>query len=215
MSFLSRLERSLGWITIGNLPVYIVTAQAILYVWLMIHPGDVFLLRLDPGALIQGGQYWRLLTFLFIPPFTNPIFAFFFLYFLYICGTALENEWGSFRLTVFYLSGAVFALAAGFLVGGAIDGAFYLNESIFLAFAALYPEFQVHLFLIIPVKVKWLAWLAWAHIAFSVFTAPLILKVAIVLSIAHYFLFFGPRHVDAVRAFIRRQRYKRRGGDGW
>ena len=209
MNFLRRLERALGWITIGHLPVYIVTAQAIVYFWMMVNPGSGGLLVFDPVRIVYANEYWRAVTFLFVPPRMHPIFLFFFLYFLYLCGRSLEEEWGSFRLTLFYLVGALLSIGAGFLSGGLLNTAFYLNETIFLAFAALYPNFTVHLFLVLPVKVKWLAWFVWAHIAFSLFASPWPLKIAILLSITNFFLFFGGHYASEVKAWIRRKNFER------
>ncbi len=209
MNFLNRLERGLGWITIGQLPIYIVTAQALLYIWTMLNPEAGHMLVLDPAA-VRNGEYWRLLTFLFLIPFQNVIFTFFFLYFQYLCGVALEEEWGSFPLTLFYLTGAAGAIAASFLVGGNTQGAFYLNETIFLAFAVLHPNFTLLLFFIIPLKVKWVAWFTWARIALGLYGAPPIWKAAIIISLANYFLFFSKHHFDFVRDAWRSYQHRRR-----
>jgi hypothetical protein len=209
VNFLSRLERYFGWMAVGRLPVYIVAAQAVLYVWTLQNPEAMQWLTLDPYAL-QNGEYWRILTFLFIIPTQNPIFAFFYLYFQYLCGVALEDEWGSFKLTMFYLIGALSSIAAAFLVGGDVNGAFYLNETTFLAFAAINPNFTVLLFFIVPLKVKWIAWLLWARIIWTFIPLPLLWKVAVVLSLSNYFLFLGATHAGQIRDGIDRIRHKRR-----
>lgn len=210
MNFLNRLERTIGWVAIGHLPVYVVTAQAIVYLWMWQNPDAGPLLMLDPWAVLQGRELWRLLTFLFIVPFDSPIWAFFYLYFQYVCGVSLEQEWGSFPLTLFYLVGALGAMAATFLVGGNISGAFYFNDAIFLAFAALYPDFQILLFLILPIRMKWIAWFTWARIAWGFFSVPPIYKVAIFLSLIHYFLFFSRAHFLQVSDMFARYRHRRR-----
>lgn len=209
MNFLNRLERTFGWLAIGNLPIYVVSAQAILYLWTMLNPEAGHLLLLDPWA-VRNGEYWRLLTFLFVIPFQNVIFTFFFLYFQYICGVALEEEWGSFPFTLFYLVGAAGAIAASFLVGGNTQGAFYLNETIFLAFAALFPNFTLLLFFILPIKVKWIAWFTWARIAWGVWAVPGIWKIAILISLANYFVFFSKRHYDHLAGWVRLLKHRRR-----
>jgi len=196
--------------TIGHLPIYIVTAQAILYVWTMMNPEGAHLLSLDPTAIKYNHEYWRLLTFLFTVPSQNPLWAFLFLSFQYICGSALEEEWGSFPVTIFYLVGAIGAMAGGFIVGFDINSAFFFSESIFLAFAALFPNFQILLFFILPIKVKWIAWFTWFRIIFSIFGAPLLLQVAIVVSLSHYFFFFGPTHYEQVKSMIERVRHRQR-----
>ncbi len=83
-------------------------------------------------------------------------FIAFSLYFYYLIGTALEREWGSFWFDVYYFCGAIGTVIAGFITGSATN--YYLNMSLFFAFAALYPNFQVLLFFFIPIKIKWLAY---------------------------------------------------------
>ncbi|MFN0117633.1 MAG: hypothetical protein ACKVQC_04980 [Elusimicrobiota bacterium] len=211
MNFLNRLERKLGWLSIERLPMYVVTAQALIYIWGKMNPDNLHWLALDPQAIIYGHEYWRLITFLFITPLQNPLFAFFFLYLLFVYGEALEQAWGSFRLTLFFLIGAI-----GTMIGGlffqSYDGAFYLNTSIFLAFAAVHPDFQVYLFFVIPVKVKWLAWVTWAYFIYVLFLLPISAKMGLIVSLANYLLFFGKHHVEYTAQLIaqyrRRQRFK-------
>jgi hypothetical protein len=209
MNVLNRLERSLGWIAVGNLPVYVVSAQAILYIWNMVNPGQEALLTMEP-ARVMAGEWWRVLTFLFLVPFQHPLWTLLFLYFQFLCGQALENEWGSFRLTLFYLVGAIGCIVAAFIAGFDLEAAFYLNETIFLAFAALYPEFQILLFFVLPVKIKWIAWFTWARILLGIFGAPWILKLAILISLSNYFLFFSKDHAQALTSWVRLKWHRRR-----
>lgn len=209
MTFLDRLEKYVGWITIHSLPVYIVTAQAVIYLWGFINPGGAQSLLLDPIAIRYGGEYWRALTFLFVIPQQNPIFAFFFLYILYIYGSALEAEWGSFPFTLFYLVGVIGTLVAAFLFGS-VDGAFFINTTIFLAFAAVHPDMELLIFFIIPVKVKWLAMITWAWLAYILWGAPRETQIAILISISNYFLFFSKTHLNQVLDWIRRKHHQRR-----
>lgn len=194
---------------ITHLPLYIVTAQALIYVWQMLNPDQIHLLMLDPYAVMVEHEYWRLLTFLFIIPVHNPIFAFFFLYLLYIYGSALEEAWDSFSFTIFYLMGVLGTVAAAFLFGGQ-NGAFFINTTIFLAFAALNPNMELLLFFILPIKVKWLAWLTWAWLAYQIFLAPPSIRAAILVSLANYFLFFGKTHFESIQAMVRSYWHRRK-----
>jgi hypothetical protein len=209
MNLLDKLERSLGWLAIGNLPVYVVSAQAILYIWSMIYPGQEALLTMEP-ALVANGEWWRVITFLFLVPFQHPLWTFLFLYFQFLCGQTLEREWGSFRLTIFYLTGAAGCIAAAFVAGYDLSAAFYLNETIFLAFAALYPDFQILLFFVLPIRIKWIAWFTWIRIIIGIAGAPWILKLAILISLSNYFLFFSRSHVEALVGYFRRVAHRRR-----
>jgi hypothetical protein len=190
VSVLDKLERRFGWLGIPNLMGYIVGLNALVYVLSYTSPGGALgRLALDPYLIMQG-EVWRLVTFIFIPPATSILWIVFILYFYYIVGIGLEREWGSFRFTLYYVVGMAATIAAAFITGRGAT-ALYLNLSLFLAFAHLYPNFEVLLFFIVPVKVKYLAWLNWAYIGFTVLTAPLAYKAAALVSIVNYFLFFG------------------------
>ena len=115
------------------------------------------LLGFSASAILQG-QVWRLVTFIFVPASSHNIFFFLVtLYFYYFIGNALENEWGANKFTIFYLFGVILNIAVGFLVGTA--SMFYVNMSMFFAFATLFPNLQVLFFIIIPMKVQRLAWI--------------------------------------------------------
>ena len=85
---------------------------------------------LEPHSLAKG-EWWRLLTFLFLPWSVgrgglNAFFALFALQMLYMVGSSLEAQWGSFRFDVFYLLAALFTIASNFtdpdayFVGGGV-----------------------------------------------------------------------------------------------
>jgi membrane associated rhomboid family serine protease len=187
-----------GRYAIRELIVYIVGINGLVYFLSYAYPQSsaVGMLAFDP-YLIMHGQIWRLFTFIFIPPATSILWIFFILYFYYIVGTGLEHEWGSFRFNIYYFTGVI-ATAAAALVTGQGTSALYLNLSLFLAFAYVYPDYEILLFFFLPVKVKYLAWLNWAFIGLTVFTAPLAAKIAAVASVANYVLFFGRDIVSTV-----------------
>lgn len=209
MDFLTRLERKIGFITISNLPLFIVATQGLVYVWLYFNPGETNRLVLIPDAVFVGHEYWRLLTFLFVSQVQNPIFEFFYLYFLYLCGMALEEEWGSFRFTLFYLIGALGTLAAGFFLGS-IHGGLFLNTTLFLAFATLHPDYEILLFFILPIKVKWIALLTFLGYIWLMLMSPWFIRAAIIVSLANYLLFFGGSFFAQIKAFYRREMFRRR-----
>jgi hypothetical protein len=211
MQLLNKLERRFGRFAIRGLMVYIVGLNALVYVLSIAYPQSTAIdkLFLVP-SLVMKGQLWRLVTFIFIPPAASIIWIFFILYFYYMVGIGLEGEWGSFRFNLYYLAGMIATILAAFAVGEG-SSALYLNLSLFLAFAHVYPEFEVLLFFILPVKVKYLAWLNWAFITLTVIAAPLAGKVAALASVANYFLFFGSDIVSGVRhnrsVYRRRRRF--------
>ena len=190
MTWLDKLEKRLRPFAVPNLTIYLIAGQTIVYVLALSRPGIRDAVALIP-ARVLAGEAWRVVTFLFYPPITNALFAFFAWYLLYLMGDALEHQWGTARYNIFLLIGYLATVAASFLTPNAQQTNFYLLESIFLAFAYLFPDFQILLFFILPVKVKWLALLAWIQFfltfAFGGWTA----RMAILAAVLNFLLFFG------------------------
>lgn len=123
-------------------------------------------------------------------------------------GTVLEREWGTAKFTLYYFSGVVLTLVVGIvtaLVSGhnvLIEGTSYVNLSMFFAFAMLYPETQFLVFFIIPVKVKWLAWIDAAFFALSVVTSLFRLDILNallpVVALLNFFVFFWTNITDEI-----------------
>ena len=130
-------------------------------------------------------------------------------YFTWFIGSALEKEWGDFRLNLYFLLGMA-GTALGCLVTGIPADTYCLSLSLLLAFAMLYPEVQVLLFFVFPVKVKYFGLFAAAMWLFSFLTAGWLYKVSYLLSMLGFALFFEPQALRSVRAWIRREQWKRK-----
>jgi len=208
LKWFNKLERKYGRYAIRDLMTYIVILNAVVYVITLMLPDSnlYYKFSLNP-ALILKGEVWRLVTFLFLPPFEHPIWIVFTLYFYYLVGSNLEHQWGSFRLNLYYLIGVLSTIAASFIGFSTLSNE-HLNLSLFLAFAHLFPNFELLIFFILPVKVKFLAWLEWAFIIISVIFFPLPLKLAAIASVVNYFLFFGSELKTTIK--LRWQTYKNR-----
>lgn len=191
MNWIDKLERKYGKLAIRGLITYIIAINAVVFalVYVTGFYEIIDLMTLDP-TLVLKGQIWRLITYIFIPPDTGIFWIIFALYFAYMVGTALEHEWGSFRFNLYYLMGMLGTTIAAFISGGSVS-AVYLNLSLFLAFARIYPDFELLLFFILPVKVKYMAWLNWIYIGFTVISQPIAYKLAALASVINYFIFFG------------------------
>jgi len=191
LKWLDRLERKLGRFAVKNLMLYIVGITGVVYALSYFDNRGFVIgkLMLIPQLVLRG-EVWRLVTYIFIPPGATIIWILFILYFYYMVGSALEHEWGSFRFNIFYLTGMIGTTIAAFMTGyGATS--LYLNLSLFLAFARIYPDYELLLFMVIPVKVKYLAMLNWAYIIFTVLAGDMSTRLVAVVSILNYFLFFG------------------------
>jgi len=190
MSWLRKLERRFGRYAIPNLTLYLVGGQGLALLMSLGAPGVVQEMLLFPAAVLAG-EWWRVLSFLFMPPNSNVLFAAFALYLLYIMGGALEAQWGSFRYNVYVLIGYVLTVLAAFVFPWGLATNAYLTSSIFLAFAYLFPDFTLMLFFVLPVKVKWLALLTWLYYGYSMLTGDWSDRALIFAAIANFLLFFG------------------------
>lgn len=190
MSLLDNLERKFGRYAIHNITLYLIIGQVVFYLF---HLSGKFILErviLIPQLALMG-EWWRFITFLFVPPLTNPIFAFFAWYMFYLMGGALEGHWGAFRYNMFLLTGYIATVAVAFLFPYAAATNIFIGGSVFLAFAALFPDFQIYLFFILPVKMKWLAILTWIGYAYQLFVGSWPTRVFVLASISNFLLFFG------------------------
>lgn len=214
MNWLNKLERKYGRYAIPNLMYYIIIFYGVGFVLAYLNPTFYQqFLSLNAEAILHG-QVWRIITFIIQPPSTNIIWVVFALYLYYMIGKQLEMAWGAFRFNFYFFSGVLLhvmaALIAYFITGLSLPiGTAYLNLSLFFAFAALYPDVQFLLFFVIPVKVKWLAWLNGAFFIYSIFQAFLpayansvygvVYKaqaLAAVVSILNFLIFFfGSRNM--------------------
>jgi membrane associated rhomboid family serine protease len=186
---LARLERTfLARLAIERLTMFIVGGMAITYILCRARPEFEAQLYLIPQLVPV--QPWRLVTFLFLPPNRSMIWVFITLYFTYLVGTSLEQEWGALKFNVYYLLGAVGTAAAGFITG-TFQTNVYLNLSLFFAFATIFPEYEIRLFFVLPVKVKWLALLSGGYTVFQFIQSGTSTRVAIAVVFANYLLFFA------------------------
>lgn len=202
MNFIRDLERKYGKYGIHNLTMYIIACYVIGFVLEVVQPGLVGYLQLEP-ALILHGQIWRLFSWVLIPPSSLSIFTIIMLFFYYSLGTTLERTWGAFRYTLFIFSGLFFTVVGAFILyfilGGAVGigyffSTYYISLSIFLAFALSYPDMQVLLYFVIPIKIKWMAYVDIALIVYEMITyirnGMWMMSVPIVASLLNVVIFY-------------------------
>ena len=209
MNWLTKLERKFGRYYIPNLTSILVGGQIVVYaVELFVNRYITYYLDLERGAVLAG-QLWRLITFLFVPFSSGGLLNFALgVYFLWFIGSALEGAWGDFRYNLFILAEAVGAIAACLVTGWA--STYCLSLSLMLAFALLFPEMQVLLFFVIPLKMKYLGIFAGAVWVLSFLSVGLLGKVNYLLSMAGFLLFFAPKVWSDLRAWYRREQWRRR-----
>ncbi len=191
---------------IPNLMLYIVLGTALVYLISMLDPSGLllFYLRFDRAAILQG-QLWRLISYVFVPEGGNPLLFAISLYFYYVIGRMIESSWGTLRFNLYYFTGVLITDVAALLLGlNASIG--FLNLSLILAFATIYPENRVLLLYIIPIKMKYLAWFYFALTIFELLFYPFPINLFPVLALLNYFLFFGSDVLRILPDFIRPQR---------
>ncbi len=209
--WINKLERKYGSYAIPNLMKYIVLGMAIIYIFdYALAPAMRLNLTYSLAFIrnkIFAGQIWRLISFIFIPPQASPLFILLSLYFYWLIGESLEQYWGSFRFTLYYLCGVLGTIVAGFISGYATNH--YLNLTLFFAFTVLNPEFEVLLFFVLPVKMKWLGALSGISLLISFFSTGLSGKLSIIAALGNFFLFFGQDFMDMANNIYRRYKWKR------
>ena len=170
------------YITVGSALVYcftMATENALLYEWLAFD-----------RSLILRGQVWRLLSYAILMNSSNVFFTLLMLVCYYSIGRAMENVWGTLRFNLFYLCG-ILIMDIYCMIFNCYADVYYLNLSLFLAYATMYPDAQFMIMFIIPVKAWILALVDLVLVLLGLLTSVFPYNLFSVLSIANYFLFFG------------------------
>ncbi|MCM1135919.1 MAG: derlin [Clostridium sp.] len=234
-------ERRFGKYAIKNLSLVLIMCYAVGYIFSWLYPTMLSYLYLDPCKILFHGQIWRLLTWLVVPPSGFDFFTLLMLYFYYSLGTTLERTWGTYRYNVYIFSGVLFTILGAFLLfaytairvgagsretletlweSGSIFlpslaprfSTYYVNMSIFLAFACTYPNMQVLLFFLIPIKIKILGIIYGALLVFEFLTGSIANQFVIAASLMNFIVFFvtsrGKIHMSP-KQVKRRQEFRR------
>ncbi len=212
MKLMDRLERKCGRFAIPNLMMYIVFGNAAVFLFDRIMPGSlIYSLMLIPERVFAG-EVWRIFTFLLIPPTTNMFFLFFVLMFYYWIGTSIESTWGSFKFNVYYFTGVIILVITSFIFN-IPTGPSYLNMTLFLAMAVLYPDVQINIYFILPIKIKYLAYLDGILLVLSFIMGGRIQKISVLAGVGNFLLFFLKdflvKRKTGVKNTIRREQYKK------
>ncbi|MCI8494511.1 MAG: hypothetical protein HFI74_02355 [Lachnospiraceae bacterium] len=203
MNFLNKMERKFGRFAIPNLTFWLIGAWVLGFIIQYTMPQVQQLLTLEPYMILRG-QVWRLVSWLLIPPAVNILFLIFFLSCYYFIGTSLEQAIGTFRYNVYLIGGLLFSVLGSFLLYGVyfiftkipVTGigyyfsTGYVTMSLFLAFAAIFPNVEFRLYFIIPIKAKWLGIVDAVWLGFSFLVSNWAGKVAILASLLNFLIFF-------------------------
>ena len=200
---------------IPNLMLYISIGTILVYVLLQFSDYTAISFLTFDLAHVLHGEVWRIITYIFVPMYGSPFSLLIALYFYYWIGSTLERQWGTAKFNLYYFSGVLLTVLGVTIVSLAtgkhflgIAGTHYVNLSMFLAFAALYPETQVLLFFLIPVKMKWLAWIDIGVFALGIVQAiargDIVGIVVPLVALLNFAAFIWPE----VRYFAQRKQYQ-------
>ncbi len=191
---------------IPNLMLYVTVSSALVYLFTIVSQNNILynILRFDLNLILQG-QVWRLFTYAFTFNGGNLLFTAIGLLCYYSLGRAMENIWGTFRFNLFYLSGIVLMDVYAIIVGAAMNldvsalvSIMYLNMSLFLGYATLYPDSQFLLLFIIPVRAWIFALVDLVMVVYELIVYPFPVNLFSVVALANYFLFFGKDVVNVI-----------------
>lgn len=237
---MSKFEKKFGKYAIRNISLMLIMCYAVGYVIELVGGDFINFLTLDPYQILHG-QIWRIVTWILVPPSSFNIFTIIMLYFYYSVGNTLEHTWGAYRYNVYLFSGMLFTVVGSFVAMGLcyvfggdtmqipgtmkvicsaysrLFSTYYINMSILLAFAATFPDAQVLLMFVVPVKMKWLGIIYGVMLVFDLVQgtgvplANIFYRIAIAASLLNFVIFWftsrGHIHMSP-KQIKRRQEFK-------
>jgi membrane associated rhomboid family serine protease len=208
--WLQKLERYMPWLAIPRIAIILITLQAFGFFLVNTDPLWMQRLALLPDHVLVGHEWWRLVTFLALPLSLSPIWMIFACWFLYSILDWIENEWGAFKTTLYVgvsiILTIIFALVFNYPVWSVQE----FNSTLFLAAAALFPDQEIRLYMVLPVKMKYMGWLSLAFFGYHLFAGDWLDRLFLITIYSNYFLFFGPQLISQVKDWKRRRDYRAR-----
>lgn len=187
---------------VPNLMRYICIAGVVFWLLGTANPLLLSYIAFDPAAILHG-QVWRLVSFIFFPP-SMGLFAFIAFYFYYWIGSTLEAHWGTAQFNIYFFTGVVLTVIYGFIMYLITGMSFmldaqYIYLSMFFSFAALYPNMQVLLFFIIPIKIKYIAYFDAAYFIMGIFASSFPANLLPVVAVLNFLIFCGGDLIRDIR----------------
>jgi hypothetical protein len=194
MPLISKLESKFGRFAIPNLVKIIAGFQLLVLFMVMVMSPEgatayLQFLELNPTRVLHG-EVWRLVTHVFIPGNFSLIWAVIGAMFMMWIGSGLEAAWGAFRVNL-YIIGWMVAVTLGALLFHWPASGMFLFQTLLFAFATLYPNEEIYIYFILPIKMKWVAALTAGMTAFLVVSEPSLLFPVLVGHL-NFFVAFGP-----------------------
>ena len=190
---------------VPNLMLYIVIISLAVWLLSIMDPSKTLMsfFVFSPERILKG-EVWRLVSFVFVPQ-SLSFWELLFFYFYYWIGNVLEKEWGTPRVNIFLISGVLLTAVYGFIIyfitkQSIAVTTYFIYLSMFFSFATLFPDVQVLFMFIIPIKVKWLAYLDAAFFLLSMLTQSFPFNLLPLVAVLNYLVFFGDDLFSSLRS---------------
>jgi hypothetical protein len=196
MQWIDSLEAKFGRFAIPHVIRFIALFQLLNWFLIRASPGFAELLSFDRQGILSG-EVWRLFSYALLPGSLGIIWLLFGVMFLWLLSDGLEQAWGAFRVNLYLLAGLVFGAIGGFL-GTMPDHGWLLWMSVLFAFAFYYPDYEIMLYLILPMKIKWVAWITAATAGFALIGNPS-MRISIIFGLMNFLIVFAPGYIRDLR----------------
>ena len=190
---------------VPNLMLYIVIISLAVWLLSIMDPSKTLMsfFVFSPERILKG-EVWRIVSFIFVPQ-SLSFWELLFFYFYYWIGNVLEKEWGTPRFNIFLISGVLLTAVYGFIIyfitkQSIAVTTYFIYLSMFFSFATLFPDVQVLFMFIIPIKVKWLAYLDAAFFLLSMLTQSFPFNLLPLVAVLNYLVFFGDDLFSSLRS---------------
>lgn len=195
------------WLVIPNLPIVLVILQVFGTVTLALNekafPRMVFI----PDMELLSAEPWRFFTFVGLP-LSSSFWQIIAIIFLYYIVSILVSQWGEFKTSLYFLISYFVTIAYSLVVGFPITSFREIELSLFLAAALLFPQQEILLFFILPVKLIWIAIFTGALLTWQFVASPPVVKFYMLAVFSNFAIFFLPALLESVKAWQRRQKFK-------
>jgi membrane associated rhomboid family serine protease len=146
------------WLIVANVAIYILLLS---FVDSMLQGKPILLsFNLVPLDVVRRGEIWQLVTYMFLHgSITHILFN---MLTLWMFGTAIEQTWGTRRFLQYYficgVGAGICVVLANILFGNPAERVIGASGAIYgllLAFGMMFPDQEILLFLLFPMKAKY------------------------------------------------------------
>ena len=148
---------------------------------------------------VAAGEIWRVFTYQFTQAgqgwfvFPRPLVLFFTLLLLYLMGASVEEEWGTWQFLTFFAVSSIASAVAAAGLGVPLLGSYFVNFSLLFVYASIFPQQTFYLFGIVPVRIRWIAYIAALVLITGVFKGGRANWAALAGAVASYLFFLSQR----------------------